>query len=179
MDNVLSDNSFYSPTSWTIVPNPAVGPPPGRWEGAHDHITDNDYGPGYVFALGIWCGRCQNLTFEMITLEWRCNSITYFTQKIYAFGVTDALKRQNDKTPQQNKKKRTVPDWWSCRQISRLEQVLLSHRFVFSSFVVLRLRQNSQVNLNFLNIKRDRPRLRRSPWWLGRPTWVRDPGPTR
>ena len=49
MDNVLSDNGFYSTTSQTTVPILMYGPP--RAAEKLQIVRDNDDGPGHLVAV--------------------------------------------------------------------------------------------------------------------------------
>ena len=71
-------------------------------------------------------------------------STSYLVKFFYAKECTRLARRAHrnkettkilDKTKKNNRlQTQTVPEWWSCRQISRLEQVSLSRCFVVLSF---------------------------------------------
>ena len=124
MENVVSDKGFYSTTSRITVPKQAVRPPSGRRE------PEDDYWQWWwnglrVRGVSIWYNCCQKLTVKKITSDRRRNSHNHFTQKNLR------SKRQNDKTPVQNKK-------WSFTDQNRSWMMVLSINQPFwASFAVL------------------------------------------
>ena len=183
MDNVLSDNGFYSTTSWTILPNPAARSPSGRWEAANDRKQ----------WLWIWLRLCGGSLIRLSPkieiwddyFRLMTQLVTLFYAEVFAIfcdGPIETSKRQNSWTKQEKNDRfltRTFPGWWSCRQISRLNLVSSSRRFVVSSFCRFAIETEEPSKFQNFEFKRGRPPSRRWPWRLGRPSWVRNRGSTR
>ena len=72
VENVLSDNGFYSTASRTTVPNPAARLPLGRWEPADDHRQW--WWNGLRTRGRDFVQLSPKLTFKMTTSDRRRNS---------------------------------------------------------------------------------------------------------
>ena len=181
MENVLSDNCFYSTTSRTTVPNPTIRPPPsGRWEAANNHSQRRGIGLRACGGDLMQPSPKIYLQDDYFRSTWQPVKLFYAKRfTLLTQRAIETTKRQNwTKLPFETKK-------WPFTDRNQTELFLkdcsveeLTVLSKFCRFIVLRSRQKNQVNFEFWiwNVPGDGRDVRHGV--SNDPTWVRDRGPT-